>query len=51
MPSVLQIKLGDVAEIFLIDLGVTRNAMHPFHLHGYSFRVVGMDRVRFNLQL
>ena len=42
----LQVALGDVVEFILIDEGVVFNANHPIHLHGYSFFVVGMDRVR-----
>ena len=38
--------LGDVVEIVIIDEGVTFDANHPMHLHGYQFYVVGMDRVR-----
>lgn len=31
------------------DLGFTYDANHPFHLHGYSFRVIGMDRLGKNV--
>ena len=41
----LHVDLGDVVEFILIDEGVMFNANHPFHLHGYSFYVLGMDRV------
>ncbi|XP_014666370.1 PREDICTED: L-ascorbate oxidase-like [Priapulus caudatus] len=40
-----KIPLGNVVEMVLIDEGVTFDASHPFHLHGYRFRVVAMDRV------
>ena len=26
-------------------LGYPYDANHPFHLHGYAFRVIGMDRL------
>ncbi|KAK7867607.1 hypothetical protein R5R35_014805 [Gryllus longicercus] len=42
---VIQVPLHSVLEIVLIDEGVTYNANHPFHLHGYAFRVVGMERL------
>lgn len=42
---VLQVKLGSVVELVLVDEGVTYDANHPFHLHGSAFRVVAMARV------
>jgi FtsP/CotA-like multicopper oxidase with cupredoxin domain len=41
---VLQVNLGDVVEIVLIDEGYAYDVSHPFHLHGYSFYVVAMER-------
>ncbi|XP_050416521.1 uncharacterized protein LOC126830218 [Patella vulgata] len=41
----LQVALGDVVEIILVDEGVAFNANHPMHLHGHAFRVVAMDRL------
>lgn len=41
----LKVALGDVVELILIDEGVIFNANHPMHLHGYKFRVIGMDRL------
>lgn len=41
----LQVALGDVVELVLIDEGVTFDANHPMHLHGYKFRVIGIDRI------
>ena len=41
----LKVALGDVVEIILIDEGVPYDANHPTHLHGYKYRVIGMDRV------
>ncbi|KAL7635203.1 UNVERIFIED_CONTAM: hypothetical protein RMT77_014189 [Armadillidium vulgare] len=41
---VLNVELGSLVEIILIDTG-TRNASHPFHLHGYDFAVLGMGIV------
>ncbi|XP_029167358.1 laccase-1-like isoform X1 [Nylanderia fulva] len=42
---VLQVKLNSVVELVLIDEGVQYDANHPFHLHGYQFRVVAMERI------
>ncbi|XP_046614059.1 laccase-1-like [Neodiprion virginianus] len=46
---VLQVKLGSVVELVLIDKGFTYDANHPFHLHGHDFRVVAMERVGKNV--
>ena len=43
---VLKVDLNDVVEFIIIDEGKIWDANHPMHLHGYSYRVVGMDRVR-----
>ena len=40
----LQVNLGDVVELVLIDEGYAYDVMHPFHLHGHSFYVVAMER-------
>lgn len=42
---VLSVKLNSVVEIIIVDEGVTFDANHPFHLHGHSFRVVGLRRL------
>ncbi|XP_025992935.1 laccase-1 isoform X1 [Solenopsis invicta] len=42
---VLQVKLNSVVELVLIDEGVPYDANHPFHLHGYQFRVVAMEKI------
>ncbi len=43
---VAQVPLGDVTELILIDRGqLFTGATHPFHLHGYSARVVAYDKV------
>nr|AKH61981.1 laccase 1 [Helicoverpa armigera] len=42
---VLAVKLNSVVEIIIVDEGVTFDANHPFHLHGHSFRVVGLRRL------
>lgn len=42
---VVEIKLGSVIEMILIDKGFAYYANHPFHLHGHSFHVVAMDRL------
>ncbi|XP_072743518.1 uncharacterized protein [Anoplolepis gracilipes] len=46
---VLQVKLNSVVELILIDEGVPYDANHPFHLHGYQFRVVAMERIGSNI--
>lgn len=42
---VLSVRLNSIVEIIIVDEGVTFDANHPFHLHGHSFRVVGMRRL------
>lgn len=42
---VIEIGLGEVVEIFLVDEGATFNTNHPFHLHGNYFRVIGLDKL------
>ncbi|XP_046632663.1 laccase-like [Daphnia pulicaria] len=44
-PYTLEIPLGSLVELIVIDEGVKFDATHPFHLHGSSFRVVAMERV------
>ncbi|KAJ8669742.1 hypothetical protein QAD02_001001 [Eretmocerus hayati] len=44
-PHVLQVKLGSVVELVLVDEGVPYDANHPFHLHGHDFRVLAMERL------
>lgn len=44
-PHVLSVKLNSVVEVIILDEGVTFDANHPFHLHGHSFRVVGLRRL------
>ena len=39
-------KLNEVVELILIDKGKIFDGNHAFHLHGHSFRVVAMERVR-----
>ncbi|KAG8324538.1 iron assimilation by reduction and transport [Homalodisca vitripennis] len=43
--NIIEVPTNSNVEIILIDIGLTYNANHPFHLHGYAFRVVGMDRL------
>ncbi|XP_066583904.1 uncharacterized protein [Prorops nasuta] len=45
----LQIKYGSIVELILVDEGVTYDANHPFHLHGYQFRVIAMERLGRNV--
>ncbi len=47
----LQFDLNEVAEVVLIDRANFADAVHAFHMHGYSFRVVGMERVRLSVSL
>lgn len=42
---VMQVKLNSIVELILIDAGFAYDANHPFHLHGHSFRVIGMERL------
>nr|AAN17506.1 laccase 1 [Manduca sexta] len=44
-PHVLSVKLNAIVEVIIVDEGVTFDANHPFHLHGHSFRVVGLRRL------
>ncbi|XP_076766747.1 uncharacterized protein LOC143433334 [Xylocopa sonorina] len=46
---VLRVKLDSVVEIVLVDEGFAYDANHPFHLHGYQFRVIAMERVGKNV--
>lgn len=41
----LQVPLGSLVELILVDEGVTFDATHPFHIHGTDFRVVAMERL------
>ncbi|XP_067668418.1 uncharacterized protein [Haliotis asinina] len=43
--NILKVDLDDTVEIILIDEGSFTSTNHPFHLHGYNFRVVAMDKV------
>ncbi|XP_041471333.1 laccase-1-like [Lytechinus variegatus] len=38
--QVLQVKINQTVEIVLVDEGKRFLVLHPFHLHGYSFRVL-----------
>lgn len=42
---VIEVPLGAVLELILIDKGKAYDANHPFHLHGHAFRVIAMERV------
>lgn len=37
----MQIPLNSLVELIFVDTGTVTN--HPIHLHGYAFRVVGME--------
>ncbi|XP_022087951.1 laccase-like isoform X2 [Acanthaster planci] len=41
----IEVKLGQVVELVLIDEGVTFDASHPMHIHGHSFRVVALEKL------
>lgn len=43
---VLQVPLNASVELILVDEGYRYDANHPFHLHGHSFRVVAMERIK-----
>lgn len=45
---VLDVPFNRNVEIILLDEGYKYDANHPFHLHGYDFRVVGMDQLNPN---
>eukprot|EP00057_Strongylocentrotus_purpuratus_P006763 XP_011661237.1 PREDICTED: laccase-2 [Strongylocentrotus purpuratus] len=49
--QVLTVELGETVEIVLIDEGLTFDASHPFHLHGYSFYVVGQEKLNSSTSL
>lgn len=46
---VLRVDLGSVVEVILVDEGFAYDANHPFHLHGYQFRVIAMQRIGKNV--
>ncbi|KAG7213871.1 hypothetical protein KM043_003079 [Ampulex compressa] len=46
---VLQVKNGALVEMVLVDEGFAFDANHPFHLHGYQFRVVAMEKIGDNI--
>ncbi|XP_055385677.1 uncharacterized protein LOC129614808 [Condylostylus longicornis] len=48
---VLQVTLNATVEIILVDEGIAYDANHPFHLHGYGFKVVGLERVGKNVTI
>ncbi|XP_013415315.1 laccase-4-like [Lingula anatina] len=41
----LEVKLGQVVEIVMVDEGFAFNANHPMHLHGFAFRVVALRKI------
>lgn len=40
----VDIPLNAIVEVVLVDEVQQDNLSHPFHLHGYSFNVIGMGR-------
>jgi len=48
---VLQVPLGAVVEVIIVDEGFAYEANHPFHLHGNAFRVVGLERLGENVSI
>lgn len=46
----MTIKVISSILMYLI-IGVKLNANHPFHMHGYSFRVVAMDKLGENTSI
>lgn len=47
--SFLKVPLNAVVELVFVDEGFSYDANHPIHLHGYSFRVVAMERMGHNV--
>ena len=43
----VRIPFGSVTEIVIISASGSSGSSHPIHLHGHSFRVVALDKVRF----
>ncbi|XP_071798153.1 uncharacterized protein [Asterias amurensis] len=41
----LEVELGEVVELVLVDEGIPFEDSHPMHLHGYSFQVVAMGKI------
>ncbi|KAH8293300.1 hypothetical protein KR018_012343, partial [Drosophila ironensis] len=48
---VLQVPLGAVVELIIVDEGFQFYANHPFHLHGNAFRVMGLERLGENVTI
>ncbi|KAK8727887.1 hypothetical protein OTU49_009504, partial [Cherax quadricarinatus] len=42
---VLELGLGETVEIVVVEEGLIGSGNHPFHLHGYNFHVVAMQRL------
>ncbi|KAJ8954969.1 hypothetical protein NQ318_000400 [Aromia moschata] len=45
----IKVPLNSVVELIFVDEGFAYDANHPLHLHGYSFRVVAMERLGMNV--
>ncbi|KAG5870795.1 hypothetical protein JTB14_035288 [Gonioctena quinquepunctata] len=45
----IQIPLDSVVEVIFIDEGNNSTGNHPMHLHGYTFRVVAMEKLGENI--
>ncbi|XP_069112423.1 uncharacterized protein [Argopecten irradians] len=41
----LNVKVGEVVELVLIDEGKHLDNSHPMHLHGHNFRVLAMEKL------
>ncbi|XP_064103002.1 uncharacterized protein LOC135213077 isoform X1 [Macrobrachium nipponense] len=50
-PHVLNVEKDSLVELILVDEGFVYWANHPFHLHGHTFKVVGMGRLGENTTL
>ncbi|KAJ8956580.1 hypothetical protein NQ314_006707 [Rhamnusium bicolor] len=48
-PHGIKVPLNSVVELIMVDEGFAYDANHPLHLHGYSFRVVAMERMGENV--
>ena len=40
-----QLNYGEEVDLFLIDEGLPWDVSHPFHLHGFHFQVLAMERL------
>ena len=41
----IDVSLGDLVELIVVDESAFRDANHPVHIHGFKFRAVAMGKV------